>query len=174
MPQLEPHPIAFSAARRRVSPAASDAASTASRATSTSSPPTSASTIRYASRRTLARRTASSGGSSPRAIARLTYAGSEPGDSRIASSTLPHASACGSGEEAPEDEREDATVTNVLALARRVEPDERPELRAVGRHRDFPRLAVLHARDGELLASGEPERLSVLPVHELERQDAHH
>ena len=51
-------------------------------------------------------------------------------------------------------------MPEVLALARRVEPDAGAELVAVRAHRHLARLAVLDAGDRELLAAGEPERLA--------------
>src|SRR5205085_11007218 len=101
-------------------------------------------------------------------------AGGTPSDSSAASARRSHASAYGSAEETPQDERENATVAKVLPLARRVEADPRLELRLVRPHRHLAGLAVLDAGDGELLATGQAERRRILPVEELERQDAHH
>src|SRR5262249_43483105 len=76
--------------------------------------------------------------------------------------------------EAPQDEREDAAVADVLALARRVEPEPRRELDVVCPHGDLARLSVLDAEDRKLLAAGQTERLGVLAGRELQREDPHH
>src|SRR6185437_16733947 len=55
------------------------------------------------------------------------------------------------GEQAPQHEREDAAVTQVLALLRRVEADSRAELLLVRAHRDLARVPVVDADDGEAL-----------------------
>ena len=60
------------------------------------------------------------------------------------------------------DEREDAAVAEVLALAWGVEADDRLELASSGLHRDLAGLAVLDSPDRELLAAGEAERLAAL------------
>src|SRR5581483_3363233 len=118
---------------------------------------------------------ASSVGSSPRTTARRAAAGSTPSDSRIACATRSQAAAWGSaGEEPAEDEREDATVAKVLALARRVESHARAELDLVRPHRHLARLAVLDAGDRIGLATGQAERVGALAVRELQRQHAHH
>src|SRR5262249_51372810 len=63
----------------------------------------------------------------------------------------PRCSAVRLAEETPHDEREDPAVAQVLALARRVEADDRADLAVVGSNRDLARLAVLDAEDRELL-----------------------
>src|SRR5581483_12365366 len=66
------------------------------------------------------------------------------------------------GGEAPQHVREDAAVPDVLALARRVEPQACTEHLLVGTDRDLARLRVVDALDRELLAAGQPERLRAL------------
>ena len=61
------------------------------------------------------------------------------------------------GEEAPDHVREDAAVLQVLALARRVEPEPRSELDVVCANRHLARLAVSDAGDREVLVPGQPE-----------------
>src|SRR5579872_774076 len=70
------------------------------------------------------------------------------------------------GEQAAQDVPEDAAVLEVLALARRVEADAGAELFVVGAHRHLVGVPVVDARDRELLAAGEAERLGVLAGHE--------
>ena len=65
-------------------------------------------------------------------------------------------------------------MADVLALARRVEAQDRAERDAVRRDRDLARLAVLDAGDRELLAAGQAERLAALAGEVLQRQDPHH
>src|SRR4029079_9208048 len=52
-----------------------------------------------------------------------------------------------SGKQLAQHEREDPAVPDVLALARRVEPDARAELLVVRAHRHLARLAVLDTGD---------------------------
>ena len=71
-------------------------------------------------------------------------------------------------------ERQDAAVLVVLDLLRRVDAHARRELLVVRRcTRDLLGLAALDAGDRELLLAGQPERLGVLAVGELQRQHAH-
>src|SRR5579859_1138609 len=78
------------------------------------------------------------------------------------------------GEEAAKDELEDPAMAQIFPFARGVEADAHAELAVVGAYRHFARLAVVDACDEELLATRQPERLAVLAVEELEREDAHH
>src|SRR5688572_8625621 len=78
------------------------------------------------------------------------------------------------GQQLPEDVGEDPAVAEVFALARRVEPERRAELRLVRANGHLARLATLDPDDRELLAPGQPERLAALAREELERQDPHH
>src|SRR6266511_4588485 len=89
--------------------------------------------------------------------------------SRVASASISARLVC---EQPPEHERQDAAVPQILALARRVEPQTRPELLLVRAHRHLTDLCVLEARDRELLPAGEAERLRAVAVHELKRQHA--
>ena len=65
-------------------------------------------------------------------------------------------------------------MPEVLALARRVEPDDRAELLPVRGHGHLRRLAVLEPDDVERLMAGETERLTALAREVLQRDDPHH
>src|SRR5207247_5176610 len=77
-------------------------------------------------------------------------------------------------EQPPQHEREDPAVAYVLALARRVEPQPRAELDAIGAHGHLARLRVLDTDDRKELAAREAERRRRLAVQELQWQDPHH
>src|SRR6266566_1650606 len=77
-------------------------------------------------------------------------------------------------EETPQDIAEDPAVAEVLALARRVEPDAGAEPGSVGPHRDLVSVAVLYSLDGKLLAPSETEGRGRFAVEELQRQDPRH
>src|SRR5207244_2212103 len=74
-----------------------------------------------------------------------------------------------SGVEQPaQDEREDAAVAEVLALARRVQAQAGAEDLVIGPHGHLACLRVVDALDRELLAAGQAERRGALTVHELQ------
>src|SRR5689334_1787537 len=70
-------------------------------------------------------------------------------------------------EQAPQHERQDAAVAEVLALDRSVEPEARTEFLLVGAHGDLARVAVVDALDRELFPTRQPERRGVLAVEVL-------
>src|SRR3954466_6438493 len=76
-------------------------------------------------------------------------------------------------EEPAHDVGQDAAVTEVLHLGRRVDPDPRRELDVARADAHRARGAAIDAPERDRRLAGEPERGGALAVRELEQQDAH-
>src|SRR5215211_3075773 len=84
------------------------------------------------------------------------------------------AGAASGAEEPAQDVLQDPAVTEVLALARRVEANTGAERAVVGPNGHLTRLRVVDAFDREGLAPREAERLGALAFGELQREDPQH